>query len=105
MPENHSKQAAESIFARISPRLCIVSTPNVEFNALFSNKGSQFRNRDHKFEWTRSQFKVKPIAGRLLYDASLVTQFISPPLVSTTPMILLACIFLLKQSASLFNSQ
>lgn len=46
-----------NVFGQIRPKHVILSTPNVEFNVLF-NKKKQFRHWDHKFEWTRSQFKV-----------------------------------------------
>jgi 3' terminal RNA ribose 2'-O-methyltransferase Hen1 len=42
-------------FAR--PDHAIVTTPNAEYNALFpSLPAGQFRHRDHRFEWTRTQF-------------------------------------------------
>nr|XP_050868655.1 uncharacterized protein LOC127072340 isoform X1 [Vespula vulgaris] len=44
-----------NIFGYIKPRIVIITTPNVEFNVLFSYPG--FRHLDHKFEWTREQFQ------------------------------------------------
>lgn len=38
------------------PDLAIFTTPNVEYNILFSNY-NKLRNHDHKFEWTRAQFQ------------------------------------------------
>ena len=45
----------KAIFGQIAPWLVLMTTPNVEFNVLFSNL-TGFRHPDHKFEWTRKQF-------------------------------------------------
>jgi len=46
----------EAVFGQLSPKVVIVTTPNVEFNVLFPDlKG--FRHYDHKFEWTRAEFE------------------------------------------------
>ena len=46
----------ETVFGQLSPKVVIVTTPNVEFNVLFPGlKG--FRHYDHKFEWTRAEFQ------------------------------------------------
>ncbi len=45
------------VFAYIRPRLVIVTTPNADFNVLFSTMiCGQFRHADHKFEFTRQEF-------------------------------------------------
>jgi 3' terminal RNA ribose 2'-O-methyltransferase Hen1 len=42
-------------FAR--PRFAVVTTPNAEYNTKFESlPAGQFRHRDHRFEWTRTQF-------------------------------------------------
>lgn len=47
-----------NIFGYLQPRIVIISTPNAEFNVLFTQlQGGQFRHWDHKFEWTRPQFQ------------------------------------------------
>lgn len=49
----------EHVFAYIRPRLVIVTTPNADFNVLFSQMPcGQFRHADHKFEFTRYQFSL-----------------------------------------------
>lgn len=46
----------EAVFGQMSPKVVMVTTPNVEFNVLFPDlKG--FRHYDHKFEWTRAEFQ------------------------------------------------
>jgi 3' terminal RNA ribose 2'-O-methyltransferase Hen1 len=45
------------IFGYINPTTAIVTTPNIEFNATFVRmEPGQLRHRDHRFEWTRSEF-------------------------------------------------
>lgn len=44
-----------TLFGVIQPEVIIVTTPNYDFNILFEN--TNFRHLDHKFEWTRQQFK------------------------------------------------
>ena len=45
-----------SLFGQMQPRLVIVSTPNSDFNVLFPNFQGR-RHWDHKFEWSRSEFR------------------------------------------------
>jgi hypothetical protein len=52
----------EIVFGKYQPKLCIVSTPNSEFNINFPNlnygtEQQSFRHWDHKFEWTRGEFE------------------------------------------------
>ncbi len=46
------------VFEFARPRLVIVTTPNIEYNVRFESlaKG-KLRHRDHRFEWTRSEFE------------------------------------------------
>ena len=56
-------------FAR--PATIVVTTPNVEYNALFQGlPAGAFRHKDHRFEWTREQFSqwAEPIADRYGYE-------------------------------------
>ena len=48
-----------TILGLVKPRIAVFTTPNVEFNVLFTNRGpeSVFRHPDHRFEWTRQQFE------------------------------------------------
>lgn len=47
---------SEVVFGYMTPVAVIVSTPNVEFNPLLLGL-TGFRHSDHKFEWTRAEFK------------------------------------------------
>ena len=48
----------EVVFADAAPRRVFVTTPNREYNALFEGmKPGAFRHSDHRFEWTRAEFR------------------------------------------------
>jgi 3' terminal RNA ribose 2'-O-methyltransferase Hen1 len=65
---------ARAVFGEARPKRVIVTTPNAEYNALFSNLAPDaFRHPDHRFEWTREQFRawVKSIEAGYGYRAEL----------------------------------
>jgi 3' terminal RNA ribose 2'-O-methyltransferase Hen1 len=48
-----------AVFEFARPAAIVVTTPNVEYNVLFPTlPAGQRRHRDHRFEWTRSEFQV-----------------------------------------------
>ncbi|KAI9517615.1 hypothetical protein NQZ68_004837 [Dissostichus eleginoides] len=47
---------SEVVFGYLTPEAVIVSTPNSDFNPFLPGLVG-FRHRDHKFEWTRAEFK------------------------------------------------
>ncbi|KAG7239940.1 hypothetical protein INR49_028135 [Caranx melampygus] len=47
---------SEVLFGYMAPAAVIISTPNSEFNPLLRGLEG-FRHRDHKFEWTRAEFR------------------------------------------------
>jgi 3' terminal RNA ribose 2'-O-methyltransferase Hen1 len=48
-----------SVFGAARPRAVIVTTPNVEYNVRFETlPEGRLRHTDHRFEWTRSQFRT-----------------------------------------------
>ncbi|CAF0753235.1 unnamed protein product [Adineta steineri] len=56
---NDLENLVTHVFAYIRPRLVIVTTPNADFNVLFSTMPcGQFRHADHKFEFTRQEFNI-----------------------------------------------
>lgn len=58
-------------FAR--PQRVVVTTPNVEYNVRFPGlPAGKLRHRDHRFEWTRSEFQTWAgrIASRFGYDVA-----------------------------------
>ncbi len=57
-------------FGEARPLTVVVTTPNREYNAKFDGlPAGQFRHRDHRFEWTRSQLEhwAGEVAGRFGY--------------------------------------
>jgi 3' terminal RNA ribose 2'-O-methyltransferase Hen1 len=64
---------AEAVFGN-APKTVIVTTPNAEHNVLFPNLAAgAFRHPDHRFEWTRDEFRawVTAIEARYGYQAVL----------------------------------
>lgn len=59
------------LFEFAKPRTVVVTTPNVEFNVRFEAlPAGRFRHKDHRFEWTRGQFRewATAIAERFDYS-------------------------------------
>jgi 3' terminal RNA ribose 2'-O-methyltransferase Hen1 len=49
---------ARTVFGHAAPATIIVTTPNVEYNVRFETlPAGASRHRDHRFEWTRAQFR------------------------------------------------
>ncbi|TWP48625.1 3' terminal RNA ribose 2'-O-methyltransferase Hen1 [Lentzea tibetensis] len=58
------------VFGVARPRTVLVTTPNVEYNVLFETlPEGQMRHSDHRFEWTRAEFRAwaDGVAGRRGY--------------------------------------
>lgn len=48
-----------TLFEEARPRCVLITTPNVEYNALFESlPAGKVRHRDHRFEWTRAEFET-----------------------------------------------
>jgi 3' terminal RNA ribose 2'-O-methyltransferase Hen1 len=48
-----------AVFGFAAPRTVIATTPNVEYNVRFETlSAGAFRHRDHRFEWTRAEFRA-----------------------------------------------
>lgn len=47
------------LFECARPKMVLITTPNSEYNARFPTlPAGQFRHKDHRFEWTRQQFRA-----------------------------------------------
>ncbi|PKK89266.1 MAG: 3' terminal RNA ribose 2'-O-methyltransferase Hen1 [Candidatus Wallbacteria bacterium HGW-Wallbacteria-1] len=46
------------VFGHARPRHVILTTPNREYNVVWSNLGRNLRHNDHRFEWTRDEFRI-----------------------------------------------
>ena len=62
----------EVVFGSARPGAVLITTPNAEYNELFESlPAGEFRHRDHRFEWTREQFRTwaHQVAVRRHYSA------------------------------------
>jgi 3' terminal RNA ribose 2'-O-methyltransferase Hen1 len=58
LDEDRLPALAEVVFGQARPGAVVVTTPNAEYNALFPNLAAgALRHPDHRFEWTRAQFR------------------------------------------------
>ena len=59
------------LFEAARPGTVLLTTPNAEYNVKWESlPAGKFRHKDHRFEWTRSQFQTwaSTIGGRFGYD-------------------------------------
>lgn len=47
----------DAVFAGARPGAIIMTTPNAEYNVLYPGLAGALRHEDHRFEWTRAQFR------------------------------------------------
>lgn len=62
------------VFEFARPGLVVVTTPNVEYNVRFEGmRPGQLRHADHRFEWTRAEFRAwaEAVAGRFGYGLDI----------------------------------
>jgi 3' terminal RNA ribose 2'-O-methyltransferase Hen1 len=58
LDESRLRAFQRVLFEFACPRTVVVTTPNVEYNALFNGlPAGKFRHSDHRFEWTRDEFR------------------------------------------------
>jgi 3' terminal RNA ribose 2'-O-methyltransferase Hen1 len=58
------------LFEFAKPKFIVITTPNKEYNASYFMPDSQLRHSDHRFEWTRAEFRdwALKTAERFGYD-------------------------------------
>lgn len=50
---------ADAIFSVARPRTVVLTTPNAEYNARYESLGAaDMRHHDHRFEWSRAEFRA-----------------------------------------------
>ncbi|MDR2639675.1 MAG: 3' terminal RNA ribose 2'-O-methyltransferase Hen1 [Helicobacteraceae bacterium] len=61
-----------SLFKFARPKCAIITTPNREYNEKYENLRGELRHSDHRFEWTRDEFRswAEAAAGKYGYTAS-----------------------------------
>ncbi|MEY9910774.1 SAM-dependent methyltransferase [Catenulispora sp. MAP12-49] len=60
-----------AVFRAAHPRAVVVTTPNIEYNARYETlEAGRFRHSDHRFEWTRAEFRAwaERVAASYEYD-------------------------------------
>ena len=68
-----------SLFGRARPGIVVVTTPNREYNAIFEGlKPGALRHPDHRFEWTRPEFREWAQAAAAKWGYSVELQGIGP---------------------------
>lgn len=63
-----------ALFESARPATVVVTTPNADYNVLFPGlPAGRLRHRDHRFEWTRAEFRVwtESISARFGYAARI----------------------------------
>jgi len=63
----------QAVFRAMGPPWVIVSTPNAEFNPLLGVPPHRYRHADHRFEWSRAEFRrwCRRVSGEHGYDATI----------------------------------
>jgi 3' terminal RNA ribose 2'-O-methyltransferase Hen1 len=50
---------ADAVFGVARPHTIVLTTPNAEYNVRYETLGAEdFRHSDHRFEWTRAEFRI-----------------------------------------------
>ncbi|SHF29876.1 3' terminal RNA ribose 2'-O-methyltransferase Hen1 [Seinonella peptonophila] len=71
---NRLRDMEEVCFSYLRPRLFIVTTPNQEYNVMYSGlEAGEYRHGDHRFEWTRAEFRAwaEQVSKRHQYELRL----------------------------------
>jgi 3' terminal RNA ribose 2'-O-methyltransferase Hen1 len=76
-----------AVFEFARPKAVVLTTPNREYNVLWEGLGAEtLRHPDHRFEWTRQEFRdwAEGISGRYDYSVKflpvgLVDEALGPP--------------------------
>ena len=55
-PDQLSK-LERALFRMMRPQMVVITTPNAEFNPLLGVPAHRMRHPDHRFEWSRTQFR------------------------------------------------
>ncbi|MDN3258923.1 3' terminal RNA ribose 2'-O-methyltransferase Hen1 [Streptomyces sp. CSDS2] len=65
-----------AVFGHARPRTVVVTTPNAEYNVRWESlPAGHVRHRDHRFEWTREEFRTwaAAVAERYGYEAAFTS--------------------------------
>ncbi|MGQ4879768.1 methyltransferase domain-containing protein [Billgrantia sp. LNSP4103-1] len=73
VPPGSLSQVERSVFGTLRPGLLVLTTPNHDYNPLFGLARGEFRDPDHRFEWSRDRFRdwARGVAHRNGYRVTL----------------------------------
>ena len=57
VPPRELSGVEHAVFGCYRPRVLAMTTPNAEYNPLFDLAPGEFRDPDHRFEWSRDKFR------------------------------------------------
>lgn len=79
------EQVERTVFSVLDLHTVVVTTPNREYNPLYGIYGRGVRHPDHRFEWTRAQFRAwsTGVARRNGYRLLMVGAGLEDPEVGT----------------------
>lgn len=62
------------VFEFARPQMVCVTTPNAEYNAVYGMEPGSLRHKDHRFEWTRTEFFewCKSVSDRFEYQVEVM---------------------------------
>lgn len=72
---NRLESFAEALFGAAAPKTVILTTPNIEYNAVFQEIApKRYRHPDHRFEWSRAEFQqwAQSIIEKYAYHVSFL---------------------------------
>ena len=65
---------ADAVFGIARPHTIVLTTPNAEYNARYDAlEPDEFRHADHRFEWSRAEFRAwaQRVADKYRYDVTV----------------------------------
>lgn len=57
IPPAQLSAVEKAVFASFQPGHLVITTPNADYNPLFGLAEGEYRDPDHKFEWSRERFQ------------------------------------------------
>ena len=66
IPPERLSTVEQGVFGGLRPEYLVMTTPNSEYNPLFDLADGEFRDPDHKFEWSRDPFVTGRRAWRVV---------------------------------------
>lgn len=73
VPPSRLSRVEQAVFGELRPGLLVLTTPNHDYNPLFGLARGEFRDPDHRFEWTRDRFRdwTRGVAHRNGYRVAI----------------------------------